>query len=126
MASYCDFVEQESVDTEQGRLRPDLVVRLPEPARADPATIAAQRDEWIDAWTKAGKDVSAYNRDALMSVEYDDSELAAESARATTVFGRSVRRSIACVSRPLSMALEIAPTFPRAQDLLLSVVEDHP
>jgi DNA recombination protein RmuC len=29
LVSYCDFVEQESVDTEQGRLRPDLVVRLP-------------------------------------------------------------------------------------------------
>jgi DNA recombination protein RmuC len=29
MSPYCDFVEQESVETETGRLRPDMVVRLP-------------------------------------------------------------------------------------------------
>ncbi|MCC7200493.1 MAG: DNA recombination protein RmuC, partial [Gammaproteobacteria bacterium] len=29
LVNYCDFVEQESVDTDQGRLRPDLIVRLP-------------------------------------------------------------------------------------------------
>lgn len=29
MVEYCDFVEQLSVDTETGRLRPDLIVRLP-------------------------------------------------------------------------------------------------
>jgi DNA recombination protein RmuC len=29
MLPYCDFVEQETVTTEKGRLRPDLVVRLP-------------------------------------------------------------------------------------------------
>ena len=29
MVNYCDFTEQESVSTEQGRLRPDLVVHLP-------------------------------------------------------------------------------------------------
>jgi DNA recombination protein RmuC len=29
MLNYCDFVEQETVTTETGRLRPDLVVRLP-------------------------------------------------------------------------------------------------
>jgi isocitrate lyase len=37
------------------------------------------RQQIFDAWSKAGKDVSAYNRDALMSVDYDDSELAAEA-----------------------------------------------
>ncbi|HEY6898603.1 MAG TPA: DNA recombination protein RmuC [Rhodocyclaceae bacterium] len=29
MVDHCDFFEQESTDTEEGRLRPDLVVRLP-------------------------------------------------------------------------------------------------
>jgi len=29
MVDHCDFVEQESVATESGRLRPDLIVRLP-------------------------------------------------------------------------------------------------
>lgn len=29
MTAYCDFYEQESVSTEAGRLRPDMIVRLP-------------------------------------------------------------------------------------------------
>jgi DNA recombination protein RmuC len=29
MLQYCDFVEQETVTTEDGRIRPDLIVRLP-------------------------------------------------------------------------------------------------
>lgn len=29
MLAYCDFVEQHSIDTEEGRLRPDLIVKLP-------------------------------------------------------------------------------------------------
>jgi DNA recombination protein RmuC len=29
MLQYCDFVEQETVATEDGRIRPDLIVRLP-------------------------------------------------------------------------------------------------
>jgi isocitrate lyase len=37
------------------------------------------RQQIFDAWSEAGKDVSGYNRDALMSVDYDDSELAAEA-----------------------------------------------
>ena len=36
------------------------------------------RQQVFDAWSEEGKDVSAYDRDALMSVDYDDSELAAE------------------------------------------------
>lgn len=30
MSQYCDFTEQQSVNTEDGRLRPDMIVRLPE------------------------------------------------------------------------------------------------
>jgi len=37
------------------------------------------RQQVFDAWTEEGKDVSAYDRDKLMSVDYDDSELAAEA-----------------------------------------------
>ncbi|MFZ9904558.1 MAG: DNA recombination protein RmuC [Steroidobacteraceae bacterium] len=29
MLAYCDFVEQHSIETEEGRLRPDLIVKLP-------------------------------------------------------------------------------------------------
>ncbi|MBL7543665.1 MAG: DNA recombination protein RmuC [Bdellovibrionaceae bacterium] len=29
MLEHCDFVQQESIDTEEGRLRPDMTVRLP-------------------------------------------------------------------------------------------------
>lgn len=29
MVAYCDFVEQESTTTEEGRLRPDMVIKLP-------------------------------------------------------------------------------------------------
>jgi isocitrate lyase len=37
------------------------------------------RQQVFDAWTEAGKDVSAYDRDRLMSVDYDATELAAEA-----------------------------------------------
>ena len=33
------------------------------------------RQQVFDAWTEEGKDVSAYDRDRLMSAEYDDTEL---------------------------------------------------
>ena len=29
MVEYCDFIEQENVKTEQGSLRPDMVIKLP-------------------------------------------------------------------------------------------------
>ncbi|MGB1140364.1 MAG: isocitrate lyase, partial [Halioglobus sp.] len=35
------------------------------------------RQQVFDAWSEEGKDVSAYERDNLMSADYDDSELAA-------------------------------------------------
>ena len=43
------------------------------------------RQQTYDAWAAEGKDVSAYDRDNLMSAEYDDSELsAAADARVRT------------------------------------------
>jgi DNA recombination protein RmuC len=33
MLAYCDFVEQETVTTEEGRLRPDMIVKLPNEKR---------------------------------------------------------------------------------------------
>ncbi|MGB7407501.1 MAG: isocitrate lyase, partial [Pontixanthobacter sp.] len=37
------------------------------------------RQQVFDAWSDEGKDVSAYDRDRLMSVDYDDTDLAAEA-----------------------------------------------
>ncbi|MCK0100512.1 isocitrate lyase [Qipengyuania sp. S6317L1] len=37
------------------------------------------RQQVFDAWEEAGKDVSAFDRDRLMSVDYDSTELAAEA-----------------------------------------------
>ncbi|GAB1260046.1 isocitrate lyase [Aurantivibrio plasticivorans] len=37
------------------------------------------RQQVFDAWSEAGKDVSAYDRANLMSVEYDDTELSKEA-----------------------------------------------
>ena len=37
------------------------------------------RQQVFDAWEEAGKDVSAYNRAGLMSIDYDGTELAAEA-----------------------------------------------
>ena len=37
------------------------------------------RQQVYDAWAEAGKDVSAFDRDKLMSVDYDSTELAAEA-----------------------------------------------
>ena len=34
------------------------------------------RQQVFDTWAEAGKDVSAYDRDALMSIDYDETELA--------------------------------------------------
>ena len=39
------------------------------------------RQQVYDAWSEEGKDVSAYDRDRLMSVDYDDSDLSAEADR---------------------------------------------
>ena len=37
------------------------------------------RQQVFDAWSEAGRDISAYARDELMSAAYDDTELAAEA-----------------------------------------------
>ncbi|MCL4166722.1 UNVERIFIED_CONTAM: hypothetical protein GTU68_032645, partial [Idotea baltica] len=44
------------------------------------------RQQVFDAWSEEGKDVSAYNRDNLMSVEYDETELSAEADRRIQTF----------------------------------------
>ena len=46
------------------------------------------RQQVFDAWTDAGKDVSAYDRDRLMSVDYDATELAAEADEKIRTFQR--------------------------------------
>ncbi|HET7313948.1 isocitrate lyase [Salinisphaera sp.] len=44
------------------------------------------RQQVFDAWTREGREVSAYERDRLMSAEYDGSELALEADRWTQAF----------------------------------------
>jgi isocitrate lyase len=46
------------------------------------------RQQVFDAWEAAGKDVSAYDRTRLMSVDYDESELAAEADERIRTFQR--------------------------------------
>ncbi|SFP54804.1 isocitrate lyase [Sphingomonas rubra] len=46
------------------------------------------RQQVFDAWRQAGRDVAAYDRDALMSVIYDTTELAAEADERIRTFQR--------------------------------------
>ncbi len=46
------------------------------------------RQQVFDAWTEEGRDVSAYDRDKLMSVDYDATDLAAEADERIRTFQR--------------------------------------
>ena len=50
------------------------------------------RQQVFDAWKAEGKDVSAYERDALMSVIYDNTELAAEADEKIRTFQADAAR----------------------------------
>jgi isocitrate lyase len=50
------------------------------------------RQQVFDAWTEAGKDVSAYDRAKLMSVDYDSTELAAEADERIRTFQKDAAR----------------------------------
>ena len=50
------------------------------------------RQQVFDAWVEAGKDVSAYDRTRLMSVDYDDTELAAEADERIRTFQKDAAR----------------------------------
>ena len=50
------------------------------------------RQQVFDAWSEAGKDVSAFNRDQLMSAEYDGTELAAEADERIRTFQADAAR----------------------------------
>jgi isocitrate lyase len=50
------------------------------------------RQQVFDAWSEEGKDVSAYDRDGLMSVDYDDSELASEADERIRTFQADAAR----------------------------------
>jgi len=53
------------------------------------------RQQVFDAWSEEGKDVSAYDRDKLMSVDYDDSELSAEADAKIQAFQRDAAKGAA-------------------------------
>ncbi len=50
------------------------------------------RQQVYDAWKAAGKDVSAYSRDGLMSVDYDATELAAEADERIRTFQKDAAK----------------------------------
>jgi len=50
------------------------------------------RQQVFDAWSEEGQDVSAYDRDSLMSAEYDDSDLAIEADRRIQSFQADASR----------------------------------
>jgi isocitrate lyase len=50
------------------------------------------RQQVFDAWEKEGKDVSAYDRAKLMSVDYDGSDLAAEADERIRTFQRDASK----------------------------------
>ena len=50
------------------------------------------RQQVFDAWQEEGKDLSAYDRTQLMSVEYDDTELAAEADEKIRTFQSDAAR----------------------------------
>jgi isocitrate lyase len=50
------------------------------------------RQQVFDAWSEAGKDVSAYDRANLMSVDYDNSELSAEADEKIRTFQADAAR----------------------------------
>lgn len=50
------------------------------------------RQQVFDAWKESGKDVSAYNRDNLMSEEYDGTELCAEADERIRTFQKDASR----------------------------------
>ena len=50
------------------------------------------RQQVFDAWTAEGKDLSAYDRAKLMSVDYDESDLAAEADERIRTFQRDAAK----------------------------------
>ncbi|WJG08450.1 isocitrate lyase [Aliiglaciecola sp. LCG003] len=50
------------------------------------------RQQVFDTWQEAGKDLSQYNRDELMSVKYDDSDLAQEADEKIRTFQADAAR----------------------------------
>ncbi len=50
------------------------------------------RQQVFDAWTEEGRDLSAYDRDKLMSIDYDDTELALEADERIRTFQKDAAR----------------------------------
>jgi isocitrate lyase len=50
------------------------------------------RQQIFDIWSEAGKDLSQYNRDELMSVKYDDTDLAQEADEKIRTFQADAAR----------------------------------
>jgi DNA recombination protein RmuC len=62
MAEHCDFTEQHSVDTAEGRLRPDLVVHLP-----GGRTVVVDAKAPLSAYLEAAEATDEVRRSALLA-----------------------------------------------------------
>jgi DNA recombination protein RmuC len=62
MTPYCDFFEQESISTETGRLRPDMIVKLP-----NGRTIVVDAKAPVDAYLNAVSSLSEEERKKAIS-----------------------------------------------------------
>lgn len=67
LSEHCDFFQQESIDTAEGRLRPDMIVRLP-----NERSVVIDAKTSLTAYTQAFNTTEEAERKELLSKHADD------------------------------------------------------